>query len=305
MPGRASRSRRVRAAVGSRVQFHQAVAQRRAHAAQRLAPARRHRQHVVVGLRHGGGVGEDVRERAVGRRQRLAVALHDARGMRARRGHRDLLPEHCAHGDLGAVDAARHAQAGMRGDERREQRVAPEHGRDRGRVGVQVEQPAAARDGHAEVAHVAEAQRALHAARRRATARRSPCRAAAAACAGRRPRGVTSSTPAMARVRRTRTARRARSARGRGDAARSRRHRAAFGAPRRCRSSRGVSANTSRTVSLNWRTLAKPAANATSAKPSSVVSISVRAVWARCARASASGPAPSSAETSRLSWRTL
>ena len=40
---------------------------------------------------------------------------------------------------------------------------------------------------------------------------------------------------------------------------------ARVGAPRRRRSSVGDSAKTSRTVSLNWRTLAKPAANATSA----------------------------------------
>ena len=48
-------------------------------------------------------------------------------------------------------------------------------------------------------------------------------------------------------------------------------------------------------VSLNCRTLPNPAANAISARPSSVVSIRIRAVCARCARASASGPAPTSA----------
>ena len=64
--------------------------------------------------------------------------------------------------------------------------------------------------------------------------------------------------------------------------------------PRRARSSDGEVANTSRTVSLNWRTLPNPAANATSVNGSVVVSISTRAVWARWARAMASGPAPSS-----------
>ena len=49
---------------------------------------------------------------------------------------------------------------------------------------------------------------------------------------------------------------------------------------RRARSSVGVPANTSRTVSLNWRTLEKPAANAMSVIGIAVVSISTRAVWA-------------------------
>ena len=57
----------------------------------------------------------------------------------------------------------------------------------------------------------------------------------------------------------------------------------------------GVVANTARTVSLNCRMLANPAAKATSAKGSPVVSISTRAVWARWARARARGPAPTSA----------
>ena len=65
----------------------------------------------------------------------------------------------------------------------------------------------------------------------------------------------------------------------------------------------GVAAYTSRTVSLNWRTLANPAAKAMSAKVRSVVSISTRAVWARRDRARASGPAPYSWVTTRLSWR--
>ena len=58
-------------------------------------------------------------------------------------------------------------------------------------------------------------------------------------------------------------------------------------------------------VALNWRMLANPAANAMSDSGSVVVSISTRAVWARCARARASGPAPSSAVTSRLTCRSL
>ena len=63
-----------------------------------------------------------------------------------------------------------------------------EHGGDRDGVGVQVEQPAAARHGDAEVAHVGEAQRALHAARRRATSSTTavPCGQAQRAAVGAR-----------------------------------------------------------------------------------------------------------------------
>ena len=71
------------------------------------------------------------------------------------------------------------------------------------------------------------------------------------------------------------------------------------------RRSRGVVAKTARTVSLNCRMLAKPAAKATSANRRSVVSTSTRAVCARWARASAWAPAPTSATSSRCSWRSL
>ncbi len=73
----------------------------------------------------------------------------------------------------------------------------------------------------------------------------------------------------------------------------------------RRRSSLGVRPKTARIVSLNWRTLAKPAAWATSIRRRRVVSIRMRAVCARWARASASGPAPSSAASWRVSWRSL
>ena len=69
------------------------------------------------------------------------------------------------------------------------------------------------------------------------------------------------------------------------------------------RSPVGVVAKTSRTVSLNWRMLANPAANAMSAIGRSVVSMSTRAVCARCARASARAPTPSSPTSCRCSCR--
>ena len=81
---------------------------------------------------------------------------------------------------------------------------------------------------------------------------------------------------------------------------------AAAAAPDGRRSSVGVEREDLRgTVSLNWRTLAKPAAKATWATGRSVVSTSTRAVWARWARARASAPVPTSATSSRWSWRSL
>ena len=71
------------------------------------------------------------------------------------------------------------------------------------------------------------------------------------------------------------------------------------------RSSDGDAANTARTVSLNWRMLRNPAAKAIAVNGRSDVSMSTRAVVARCARAMASGPAPSSSVITRLRWRSL
>ncbi len=58
-------------------------------------------------------------------------------------------------------------------------------------------------------------------------------------------------------------------------------------------------------VSLNCRMLANPAAKAMSLNGRSVVSMSTRAVCTRCARANASGPAPTSACSMRSSWRVV
>ena len=114
MPGSASRSRRARSrsAPGSSsttpsrsaAQTPRSVSRRRAGIASTSSSA----------CGDGGGVGKTCVSEPSGAAQRLAVALHDARGVRARRRDRDLLAEHRAHGDLGAVDAAGHAQAGAR-----------------------------------------------------------------------------------------------------------------------------------------------------------------------------------------------
>ena len=67
----------------------------------------------------------------------------------------------------------------------------------------------------------------------------------------------------------------------------------------------GVLSHAVRTVSLNCLILAKPAANAMSLNGRSVVSINTRAVCTRCARASESGPAPTSACSIRSNWRVV
>ena len=82
---------------------------------------------------------------------------------RARAGHRDLLADDRAHGELGAVDRPRHAPAGRPAHERGEQAGTPEDGVDGLGVGVQVEQRPAALHGGREVAQVAELESALDA----------------------------------------------------------------------------------------------------------------------------------------------
>ena len=73
----------------------------------------------------------------------------------------------------------------------------------------------------------------------------------------------------------------------------------------RRRMSRGAMPKWSRIVSLNCRRLANPAVNATVVIGRSVASSSSRAVCARRVRASASGPAPTSATSTRCRWRSL
>lgn len=73
--------------------------------------------------------------------------------------------------------------------------------------------------------------------------------------------------------------------------------------PAWARSCDGVRPADSSTVALNWRTLAKPLANATSVIGMLVSASSRRAVCSRAVRASASGPVPSSAASSRCRCR--
>ena len=89
---------------------------------------------------------EQVGEPAVGIVDRLAVCGDEPgrRGCGPRCGH--LLAEHGPHGELVLVDGARHPPPGRLGHQRRQQRCRRERVVDRDRVGVEVEQAAAARD---------------------------------------------------------------------------------------------------------------------------------------------------------------
>ena len=180
---------------------------------------------------------------------------------------------------------------------------------DRHRVGVQVEQPAAAADRGGQVAQVGQGQLAADVLGPGPQRHDRRARGAAAGSAGRRRRAIPPRRAPRSRPGgRTGCPGSSGSRNGsRSDSGLAASWPAAPPAPRRARrrSSVGGSANTSRTVSLNVRMLANPAANATSPMGSAVVSISSRAVCARWARASASGPAPSSASSCRSTCRTL
>ena len=138
-------------------------------------------------------------------------------------GHRHLLADDGPHGYLEAVAVAWSAQARPLGHERREKFVGAECCGDCHRVRVEVEKSTAALDRGAEVAQIAQAQRAGH-----VVGERTQCDES----------------------RNGRRSERAPVTRG-----------ACSPPVRRCaRSAVGVSANTSRIVSLNWRMLAHPAA---------------------------------------------
>lgn len=97
-------------------------------------------------------------EAALGVVQGFAVRGDQAGRVGAGGGRGHLLAEHGADGELGLVDRARHPAARAPLDQRGEQRVGAEPLVDGDRVGVQVEQAAAAADGHGQVAQVAQGE---------------------------------------------------------------------------------------------------------------------------------------------------
>ena len=165
------------------------------------------------------------------------------------------------------------------------------------RVAVEVEQPAGALHRGLHVGDVVEHQRARHGPIGDRSRTRRRCPSPDAASGGRRRRRRSR---CRARLERPGTRAGASPSNGSRQARRTVSGSAGCTGDFAARSCVGLAAYTSRTVSLNWRTLWKPLANATSVIGSVVVSMRMRAVCARCARASASGPEPTSATSSRL-----
>ncbi len=119
-----------------------------------------HGEGVRVERRDGSGRGEGahhpVDAQVLG--QVVAGELGDETGETVGGDEGDLLAEHGAQRDLVAVDRSRHAQPRASRDQRGEQRVAPEDVGDDQRVGVGVEEPAAALDRRGEVPQVRQPQ---------------------------------------------------------------------------------------------------------------------------------------------------
>ena len=145
-------------AVGAGVELETAVGERARELADGARPGGRHGQQRRVGLGERLGRRKEVRERAGRLRQRRAERGDQPRRGGARGGHRHLLAKHRAHGDLAAVGGARDALARPCRHVRRQQRVGAQRGVDRQRVGVEVEQRAAAAHGGGQVAQVGEPQ---------------------------------------------------------------------------------------------------------------------------------------------------
>ena len=130
----------------------------------------------------------------------VAVRGDEAAREGACRGERHLLAEHGPHRELEAVDRARaRAGRGALATSGPRRRSAPSCSCDGLRVGVEVEQPAAALHRGGEIAKVVEPQRGSGRDRPRASARRRRRRAAGAACGG-RSSPSTSSMPGTARA---------------------------------------------------------------------------------------------------------
>ena len=103
-----------------------------------------------------------MREAAVRVVDRLAVGAHQPPGVRAGRGGRDLLAQHRPDGELGRVRRPGDPPSGRGGHQGCEDRVGGEVPVDGGRVGIQVEERAAARDRGVEVAVVGQRERGIH-----------------------------------------------------------------------------------------------------------------------------------------------
>ena len=310
IPGRASSCLRACVPVAAGVQHYVAVGQcgdKRGHGRWRRARERRVGRGRCRRVRRPTERHASVRR---SRRRRVAIRGHEPPAWVRRGLHRHLLTQHHADGQLGFVDGARNAlarapwppvrRAPIGAQERRSTASGSASRSSRRRQRAMA-------DG--QVAEVVEHQHAPDMIGRRrqaddSVAVRQPQRPPVGAVAHLLAPGtaVAARWPNSSLVGERL---RGPAAAGTGCPAGGPRLRSRLLAVARCAASVGVRSQTARTVSLNWRMLEKPAAKATSPNGRSVVSISTRAVWARCARASASGLAPTSACSRRSSWRVV
>ena len=200
-------------------------------------------------------------------------------------GHAHLLAEDRPEGQLIAIDVPWRPEARHRHDRRAEDRIGPECLEDRDRIGIEIEQPAEPADRRREVADVVEGEQALQITM--STGIDPDLGYGGPVRQGERP-AVMLGVALLDSWDRPR-ARNPKSCAdwsgGRYASLRATAPGAAHEAPRvprraaeRALSAIGARAKTSWIVSLNWRTLEKPAAKAISAARRSVVSSRIRAV---------------------------
>jgi hypothetical protein len=148
-------------AVGARIEPQAAVGQRTADRPQRRLPGLGHAELGEVGLGQRRADREQMRQPAARLPQRLAASGDEPARQPARRGDRDLLPEHGPDRHLVRLGGADRTQAGALHRERAEDRIRREVLADRDRIRVEVEQPPHPADGRGEPAQVGEVEPAL------------------------------------------------------------------------------------------------------------------------------------------------
>ena len=148
--------------VGAGIQRQVAGRERGGQPGQRGGPGLRHRQRGRVGPGQRLRGREAMRERAVRPLERLAVGGHQPRPEAPGRGHGHLLAEHGSQGQLVPVHVAGHPPPGVGPRQRPQHRARRgQEGGDGLRVGVQVEQAAAALHRRGQVAQVLQLQLAV------------------------------------------------------------------------------------------------------------------------------------------------
>ncbi len=183
-PGESSEPAERGFAVDARVEHERPVGERRRERADGSPTRRGHRQARIGRTRDPRRLREQVGQAAARRSKRRSRGQRQAPGDRAGGDDRDLLSEHRPDRELRTVDRPGRPAPRRRADQPPEHRVAAQHVIDRDRVGVEVEQPAHARDRGPEVPRVAERRAGTGRQCRRRPPRRSRARGAVEACVG-------------------------------------------------------------------------------------------------------------------------